>query len=329
MFRKPGTKKTGAKVLLVGEKGTGKTITALSFPSVAALDAENGMTFYEDKPEGKNLVGVQNTQSFYDLEEAIEIVEDEYEDMGVKTLVIDSETKFYSNIQETIMEVEEKRARSKGRDVLDTNLSVRSWGKIKQISEKLQNMKIDLTSKGIHLVSIAQIKDKKKQVGNEFKVVGFDVVMNKGAEYDYDIVLKQYTEKNADGEETFFAKVLKDRTQTFSVGDIVENPRYELWKDALESNKKKEAINSNYSKDDAKDRYEAEAEAEDTPVEDRVKEIYNLIKENKDQEEFKKFKKAFSDRKIPQSMKDLTASQKDKLREIYEEFKDYKGKEEE
>ena len=219
LFRKPAKKKIGLKALVVGERGVGKTRFALTFPDIAALDSENGMTFYEDTEDGKNLKLVANTQSFYDLEDSIDEIADVAEDEGIKTIVIDSESKFYANIQETIMNVEEKRARRKGRDVLDANLSVRSWGKIKQISEKLQNKKIDLSSQGINIVSVSQIKDKKEKIGEDFQVVGFDIVMSRGADYDYDLILKLFTEE--DGTDiSYKGKVLKDRTGTFKTGEL-------------------------------------------------------------------------------------------------------------
>lgn len=318
-FRKPASKKVGLKVLLVGKPGSGKTTTALSFPGIAALDSENGMTFYEDKEEGRNLVLVDNTQNFYDLEEAIEEIQDIYEEENVQTLLIDSETKFYANVQETIMNVEEKRAARKGRDVLDTNLSVRSWGKIKQITEKLQNMKIDLTSKGVNLVSVAQIKDKKEKIGDEFVVTGFDIVMNKGADYDYDIILQQFS-KTEDGETKYFARVMKDRTKTFKEGNVVENPRYELWSSEVDKRKDKETVSSSYSKEDAKDRYEAEVEEEETPLEERMSAILAKFKEEKDSR-LAEIAERFKAAKISPSMKGLTAKQKESLELIYQDYK--------
>lgn len=280
LFRKPAKKKIGLKALVVGERGVGKTRFALTFPNIAALDSENGMTFYEDTDDGKNLELVANTQSFYDLEDSIDEIADIAEDEGIKTIVIDSETKFYSNIQETIMNVEEKRARRKGRDVLDANLSVRSWGKIKQISEKLQNKKIDLSSKGINIVSVAQVKDKKEKVGEDFQVVGFDIVMSRGADYDYDLILKLFTEENGT-DISYKGKVLKDRTGTFKTGEIVDNPTYDLWADRVENGGEK--LDTSYSNNKDEDKYEEEVEEEGKTIVDKMKDlISNADKETKE-----------------------------------------------
>jgi transcriptional regulator with AAA-type ATPase domain len=73
IFRKASTKRLGLKVLLMGEKGVGKSVFALSFPKVYAMDAETGMAFYENHPVfGKNLEAIANTQDFNELQEAIE-----------------------------------------------------------------------------------------------------------------------------------------------------------------------------------------------------------------------------------------------------------------
>ena len=317
-FRKPASKRVGLKVLLMGEQGTGKTITALSFPKIAALDGENGMSLYEGTEDGKNLVLIDNTQSYLELEDSIDYVEDNYEDDGVETLIIDSETKFYENIKETIMDVEEKRAKRKGRDVLDTNLSIRSWGKIGQIADKLQNLKIDLSSKGVHVVSISQISDVKEKQGDSFVVTGYKSEMRKGAEYDYDIVLKTYTEEQPDGSYKYLAEVLKDRSKVFNRGDIIENPRYELWEDRIAINKDKDTLNTTYATqvEDSKETYEEQVEEEEKSLKDR---ITDLIK-NADDATKAKIAGAMKTAKIS-SFEGLTTKQQEKLEGIYQEFK--------
>lgn len=312
-FRKPGKKKIGLKVLVVGRPGAGKTIFGLTFPKIAGLDSENGMTFYEETEAGKNLVMVDNTQSFYDMEDDMEDAADSDE---IETFLIDSETKFYANIQDAIMNVEEKRAKSKGRDVLDSNLSVRSWGKIKQISERLQNLKIDLTSKGKNLVSIAQIKDKKEKVGNDFKVVGFDIVMQKGADYDYDIVIKMDTKLGEDGETIYYGEILKDRTRTYNRGDKVDNPSFDLWKDSVAGMSSRDEVKSTYGSDEDEKKYEEQVEEEEKTAEER---IVDLIK-SADTETKKAIQQDFKDKKVPAGMKNMTAKQKEALKEIVEKY---------
>lgn len=317
-FRKPASKRVGLKVLLMGGFGTGKTTTALSFPKIAALDGENGISLYEGTEDGKNIVLIDNTQSFYELEDSIDYINDNFEKDGVETLIIDSETKFYENIKETIMTVEERRAKSKGRDVLDTNLSVRSWGKIGQIADKLQNMKIDLTSKGVHIVSVSQTSDVKEKQGDNFVVVGQKADMRKGAEFDYDIVLEQYTEEQADGSEKYLARVLKDRSKVFKRGDIIENPRYELWAERIGQNKDKEALNTSYTTraDEDKKAYDDEVAEEEKSLKERMTEL----SKNADEDTRKAIMQALKTAKIS-SFEGLTAKQQEKLEAIYQQFK--------
>lgn len=275
VFRKPSTKKLGLKVLAMGEKGVGKSVFSLSFPRVYALDGETGMAFYENHPQfGKNILGIANTQDFNELQEAI----DEVTDMGseeVGTLVIDSETKFYQNLTDASLQVEEKKARKNGKDVNDSSVSMRGWGRIKAIATRLANLKIDLSAKGVNVVSISQIDDVKQKVGENFVKVGEKPVMQKGAEYDFDLVIKLFTESDAQGNPIYKGIILKDRTGVTKVNQIVENPSYETWRLFLESRDGADIIKSNLAKDITKSQKaleEEDAEAEKTTV-DKLKEV--------------------------------------------------------
>ncbi|MCC3687452.1 MULTISPECIES: AAA family ATPase [Bacillus cereus group] len=274
MFRKPSTKKLGLKVLVLGEKGVGKSVFSLSFPRVYAIDGETGMAFYESHPRfGQNLLGIVNTQDFNELQEAI----DELMDMGVEevgTLSIDSETKIYENLTDASLQVEEKKARKNGKDVNDSSVSMRGWGRIKAIATRLQNLKIDLSAKGINVISIAQIDDVKQKVGENFVKVGEKPVMKKNSEYDYDIVIKLFTETDAKGDAIYKGIILKDRTGVTKVNQVVENPSYDTWRLFLEARDGADTIKSNLAQDNAKSQKaleEEDAEAEKTIV-DKLKE---------------------------------------------------------
>lgn len=320
-FRKPASKRVGLKFLLYGLHGSGKTTTALSFPKIAAVDSENGMSLYEGKPKGKNLVLVDNTQSYQELTDNLDNIAEEYEELGIETFATDSESKIYQNIQETIMTVEEKRAKSKGRDVLDTNLSVRSWGKIGQIALKLQNMKIDLTSKGVNYVSVSQAAEIKEKQGDNHVVVGYKPAMDKKAEYDYDVILFHYKEQQANGEMKYFARVEKDRSETFKAGDIIENPDYAMWAPVVDGVKDKEALNTNFVERSEADKtqYESDlAEEEKTLIE----RMGALFKESEPSVKAK-IKADMAAAKIA-SFDGLTANQQEKLEKIYAKYKNAK-----
>lgn len=237
-FRKARSSKIGGKFLAYGYEGSGKSWFALTFPDVACIDSETGNAHYEGKnitlANGNtynNLKIVDNTSDLDDLENDIdEIMESE----DIQTLDIDSETKFYAAMQVGATEVEERKARRKGGDVDDTVVSQRQWGRIKIINMKLQQAKIDLSSKGKHIVSVAQATEVYEGTGENRKLIGIKPDMHKSVKFDYDTILEFYKEEN--GEEVkYFAKVKKDRTNVTKVGQIIENPSYDIWKDYFDA----------------------------------------------------------------------------------------------
>jgi KaiC/GvpD/RAD55 family RecA-like ATPase len=292
MFKKVEDNKIGAKVLVYGDTSTGKTLFALSFPNVVAIDSEDGMAFYR---KNKNLKYILQTTSASDLEDGM----DEIEDMeDIQTLVIDSETKIYENLQHSGLAVAERRAKQKGQDVGDVILSVREWGKIKLINKRLQSTKIELASKGINIVSIVQEKPVKEKRGEEWVVVGYAPDTAKGLEYDYDIILRAFT-KSEKGEEKYYMEVKKDRTQKYKKGTILENCGYKDWEDVFTAKSQLKEHIVDYKKDIERDIVATESE------EELAEQLY---------EEFKK---------ITTSLQDKTKL-KNKLAEMKIEAKDIK-----
>ena len=111
LFKKVEEVKTALKVLAFGATSTGKTLFSLSFPEIVAIDSEAGMTHYRNKY--KSLKYILESTSAIDVEDAL----DELEDLNdIKTLVIDSETKIYENMQHSALALAEKRAKKKGQD---------------------------------------------------------------------------------------------------------------------------------------------------------------------------------------------------------------------
>ncbi len=317
-FRKPATKKLGIKVLSLGKEGTGKTVFALSFPRIASIDGEAGQSFYENTEYGQNLVFVDNTQSYQELEEDIDYIEEEYEAQDIQTLVIDSETKVFNNLEETLMTIEEKKAKKKGVDANDSNLSIRSRGRIKYIAKRLQNLKIDLSSKGVNVVSIAQAKDVQIKQGDSWVVTGVIPDMVKGSAFDYDLVLEHYSEIDAQGNVKYKAKVVKDRTNVFNKGDIVDNPRYQLWASVTEIRKDAEKLDTSFVKESENDKVEYEKQLEEDEK-TLVERMATLIKDSEASVKVK-IQEALTKAKIT-SFAGLTTKQQEKLESIYQSFK--------
>lgn len=262
------------KILIYGESGSGKTVFALSFPKSIVVDSEDGYSWYEGTERTRNVVGILDSQSYDDLENLMDELDDA-NDEEFSSLVIDSETKVYENIKEALQNVEETRAARKGRDVLDANLSMRSYGKIGQLSGRLQNAKLRLASRGLNIISVAQEKDEMEDTGNGQRVkVGEKPNMDKRARFDCDVVIRLFTKDNK-----YYGEIEKDRLEVFERGDIGENPSYQNWAHRLESKDNQgEAVAKDFSKDAEKSQkaYYEEVKGE-MSFADRVKEYFATI----------------------------------------------------
>lgn len=317
MFRKAKAAKIGGKFLSYGESGSGKSTFQLTFPKVACIDSETGIAHYEGKDielnNGKtynNLVMVDNTSDLDELESDLDdFINGEY-DGQIETLSIDSETKFYNTMQIGATEVEERRARKKGGDVDDAGISVKQWGRIKIINMKLQQAKIDLSSKGTHVVSVAQEIELKDDDGK--KVIGYKPDMHKSVKFDYDTILRHYTKKEKDGSVSFWAEVIKDRTNVTKVGQQIENPCFDIWKDYYDSMNGLETNTTSY-KNDLKTSTESMIDQADKS-ETLAAEFKDILKTFKDKDALLKVNKLMKDKGV--SIKELEMQTPEVLTEL-------------
>ena len=306
MLRKPNSRKKGLKMLVYGQSGTGKTVLGLSFPKIVAVDSEDGYAWYEGTDRAKNIVGILDTQSFEDLSNLLDDLEDSIDEFD--TLIVDSETKIHENIQEALIEVEESRALRKGKDVLDANLSIRSYGKIKQLESRLQNLKVKLASQGINIVSIAQAQDEMKDMGNNKRIkIGEKPNMAKNAQFDYDVVLRLFVK---DGK--YMGIVEKDRTETYERGAEIENPSYANWAKRLTADDNKGNV---IVKDFGKDKEKSKVSYEETvvsemPFKDQVADYVSKLDGQDKKEAFAKKVKALTG---SGSLSTLTEEQQSKV----------------
>lgn len=285
-FRKSAANKVGGKFLVFGATGTGKSLFGLTFPDSIAVDSEAGLAHYEGVPVSLNNGNTYNNLKFVDTTSDLDTLEEDLEDFvdiaeenKCQTLIVDSESKIYAGLQVAANEVEEKRARRKGKDANDVNISVLSWGRIKLINMRLQQTKIDLSSKGYHIVSVAQEQEIKDEDGK--KVLGYKPDCYKTLPYDYDVVCRFFNKKESDGVH-YYAEIIKDRTNVTKVGDIVENPCYDIWKEYFDSRSGLAASETSYKKDMATST-EAMIDKADKSEElaSEFKEILKSLKDNK------------------------------------------------
>ena len=301
------------KVLAYGFEGTGKTLFALSFPDIILIDTEAGSTFYLGGKEGENVKGVLRTQGYKKYEDALSEVARDWDKLEMQTLVTDSVTKLRQNLSDTVINVDVKRNKRNGMAdaELNSNLSMRSWGKIGEISKRHQNIKIDL-SNNVNIVDIAQAKEIKD---DNQQVIDIRPDMDKSAPYDYDLKLFLFTKKDSDGTTKFYARVDKDRTKKYKTGEIIENPSFALWSNTLGDSDNR--VETNYSDDQKHDEeaYAEETEKDNQTIQERLAEFSgNLSAEDK-----KKFTELLSENKIT-NLNKMTKAQHKKLVGLMDNF---------
>lgn len=301
------------KVLGYGFEGTGKTLFALSFPGIILIDTEAGSTFYLGGKEGENVKGVLRTQGYKKYEDALSEVARDWDKLEMQTLVTDSVTKLRQNLSDTVINVDVKRNKRNGMAdaELNSNLSMRSWGKIGEISKRHQNIKIDL-SNNVNIVDIAQAKEIKD---DNQQVIDIRPDMDKSSPYDYDLKLFLFTKKDSDGTTKFYARVDKDRTLKYKTGDIIENPSFALWSNTLGDSDNR--VKTNYSDDQKQDEeaYAEETEKDNQTIQERLADFSgNLSAEDK-----KKFTELLSENKIT-NLNKMTKAQHKKLIGLMDNF---------
>lgn len=316
-FRKSAASKIGGKFLVYGATGTGKSLFGLTFPDSIAIDSENGLCHYEGVSVSMNNGKTYNNLRFVDMTSDLDTLEEDLEDFvdiaeenQCKTLIIDSESKIYAGLQVSANEVEERRARRKGKDSTDVNISVLSWGRIKLINMRLQQTKIDLSSKGYHIVSVAQEQEIKDEEGK--KIIGYKPDCYKTLPYDYDVVMRFFIKKES-GEVHYYAEVIKDRTNVTKVGDVIENPCYDIWESYFES-RSGLAISETSYKNDMKTSTESMIDKSEK-AEELATEFKDILKSLKDNKEvLPKVSKLMKEKDV--SLKNLEIQSPDVLTEL-------------
>lgn len=238
----------GGKVLIFGDSWTGKSTIAGTFPRINVIDSEDGQTYY--LADNDNILKVLQTISASETQEALDELNNEEFLSDFDSVVIDSGTKLYENMQTAAYEIVEERAASqirKGKDVNtdDLNLAARDWGHIKRWNQQLKTAYILLSSLGKWIVEVAHQKDITRDPTLEEKKKGIDKVkigeapdLAKKAVYDFDIIIQTFMKTDKDGNTSYFGKILKDRTKVTKHGDIIENPSFEIWRAKWESTRK-------------------------------------------------------------------------------------------
>lgn len=236
-WKKPETKVSGTKIFIYGLEGTRKTRTALTFPKLAYIDTDQGADDYISEFQD-NIEMLSDATTFTE-------VNDNLDDIGefldqIETIVLDTDTKVYENQQHTAMRVAENRAKKNNRLAEGEGLSPKEWGIINMNHDKMLHKLFEYKKDGKIIICVAEAKEQKESFqdnsGNtHFRTVGYMPNTAKGIKYDFDIILEMVKDEKTGKFKG--AKVHKDRTGTIEEGEIVENPSYEIWKDAIERKK--------------------------------------------------------------------------------------------
>lgn len=314
LLKAPMELKKGLMMLIYGGHSTKKTLLGLTFPESLIIDSEAGTNYYQGDEVGKNIKLVAPTRSFYDLIDLLEDLIETHEERGVKTVVVDSLTNFKTNMEGVILTIDEKRAREDGKDENEAAISQRSWGRIKNINDRIVGLLLDLASRGVNIVTVARLRDDTEMRGTKSVVIGVRPDAQKKIEHEYDVVLRNYTKVGKSGEE-YFGLVEKDRTHTFEKGTEVKEPCYEMWKKAAERGDKLAETSFTSQMKDSNERYVSETENDNKPIKDLMVELTSKLTAEQ-YENLKADLKAGAITKFD----GLTVAKEKKLRQIYDKF---------
>ena len=279
-FKKPDSIALGTKFLFFGGAGTRKTRTALTFPKLAYIDTDQSADSYLE--EFKDNISIYSDSTTY-----AEVIDDLNEIQNhldeISTIVIDSDTKIYENQQHAALKVAEQRAIKNRRLKEGEGLSPKEYQIIRLRHDQMLAKAFEYKKDSKDIIVICESKDQKEMVsdgngGMVYKTVGTVPNTDKGVEYDFDVVLEFL--KDDDGK-FIGAKVHKDRLGVTEEGEIIENPSYEIWKDALERKKKGKvkAEKRDFEKDIKSDASTFYADSETVEIQKTIDAISDIIDE--------------------------------------------------
>lgn len=210
------------KVTVYGESGVGKTHFALTFPDPAVIDTESGTDFFA----GRFNFLVWKTKSYADVLAAVKMIE--RGEVKCQTLVIDSITVINDVLREAGFRAAEARARRKGREVDDLNLTPRDWGNIKM---RIRSLLTRLYNLPVHTVIVGWLKDEYQDRPDGSSVrVGQTIDADKKILYQPDVILRLEVDRQG----RRWGVVEKDRSGIFPVGKRIEDPSFAKLKVILE-----------------------------------------------------------------------------------------------
>lgn len=302
---------TGIKMLVSGDTGTGKSYFAQTVPNSFVVDSEAGTGYYAFKgvdiggKRYQNAKYVGQSVNYEDLEAKLdELIAGE---IDVDTLVIDSESRFYSSLVAASEDYRKRDARLNGKNYNELG----TWKDVKRIHDKLQLAKITASMKGYRIISIVQAQEQKVKnpITGEDEVI-WKLSAHKSIGFDYDVHIKMFTKENPKTQETeYFCEVLKDRTGTYKKGAIIKNPTYKHWEKNAENHEGRPVSDANFIEDNKAniDYVKSDAEKTETLSKELVEALKEVPKEKREEAQAKLKELKIDIRRMTESTSDTLA----------------------
>lgn len=214
LFRRASQVRKKFKICMYGATGTGKTISALTFPKLAYIDMEGGTDWYI----GREIVPGQNTdfellqtESAIAVIKAIDEIDQRLKDEPgcIETVVIDPITVFWDALQDGFLRRLQKK---KGENA---EIKFSHWKQIKSPYKRALTKLINLP---VHFIAIGREGVEYEMKGGELVQVGTKIQTEKDTPYISDIYIRFV---KRDGK--FLSIVEKDRTNMMREGTVIEN----------------------------------------------------------------------------------------------------------
>lgn len=217
LFRRASQVRKKFKVCYYGGTGTGKTLSALTFPKLAYIDMEGGVDWYI----GRQIIPEQNTDFLLlQTESAADVIKavDEIESIvkkdpdEIQSVAVDPVSILWDALQEAFLR--RLHARDKNAEI-----KFQHWKAIKAPYKRVITKLINLP---VHLILVGRESSKYKMERGQLVEDGVTIQTEKDTPYISDIFVRFYKDRE-NGRTRFMAEVEKDRTNMMTEGEKVEN----------------------------------------------------------------------------------------------------------
>lgn len=270
VYGEPGTGKSTMALQLAyfkREDGTPFRVLVLDAESGGCEEClveleENGVdlrniyiVYSQSQKEIKDYIAkVRDKEPFYVLDEngdeTDEVVKDAYgEDFMPDALIVDGTSVLKLVSSQSLLDLSRKRNKIKAEKsgataeekfvaVSNANLELKDYS---QLNYSGQDLVLSLMACGVHVVTTAREKDETVSVqGDDGKTTNVTTGKKvydsfKGMDYNTKTLIRLYR----DDMDQVCAEILKDRTRTYDIGSVIENPSLLAWENIINKGKDK------------------------------------------------------------------------------------------